>query len=485
MKKILVPKEVAEVCKTLTEGSFEAYLVGGCVRDMLLGREPKDWDVATNAKPAQVQKLFKDTVYENDFGTVGVKTESEDSKLKVIEVTTYRIEGKYTDKRHPDEVKFAKKIEEDLARRDFTVNALAMDLKGEVIDPYGGKDDLAKKMIRTVGNPEERFSEDALRLMRAVRFAVELDFEIEKDTRRAIGALAGELEMIAKERIREELIKMIMTPNAAKGIILLEELGLLKYVLSELQEGLGVGQNKHHIYTVFEHNVRALDYSAKQNYSLVVRMASLLHDVGKPRAKQGDGPNSSFHQHEYIGAKMAVKALDRLRFPKDFIEEVAHLVRRHMFYYNVGEISPAGVRRFVVRVGPEHIDDLLKVREGDRIGSGVEKAVPYKLRHLLFMIEKVKQDPILPKMLTVRGEDVMELLKIKPSPKIGWILNALLEEVLDDPEKNEKEYLSGRVKALGKLSDAQLKKLAESAKEKKSEFEEEAEEGIKKKFHVK
>src|SRR5277367_1834292 len=217
MKKA-VPEEVVAISKTLAEAGFEAYLVGGCVRDMLLNREPKDWDVATDAKPVEVQKLFPESVYENDFGTVGIKTESEDPRLKIIEVTTYRIEGKYTDKRHPDEVKFAANIEDDLSRRDFTVNALAMNLKGDVIDPFGGKDDLKAKMIRTVGKPEERFSEDALRLMRAVRFAAELDFEIELNTRRAIEKLAGGLEAIAKERVRDELVKIIMTPRAGKGI---------------------------------------------------------------------------------------------------------------------------------------------------------------------------------------------------------------------------------------------------------------------------
>lgn len=479
-----VPEEIVAVSKTLAEAGFEAYLVGGCVRDMLLGREPKDWDVATNAKPDEVQNIFPDSVYENEFGTVGVKTEASDPRLKIIEVTTYRIDGAYTDQRHPDEVKFASNIEDDLSRRDFTVNALAMDLKGDVIDPYGGKADLKKKMIRTVGNAEERFSEDALRLMRAVRFAVELDFEMELDTRRAIEKLAGGLDSIAKERVRDELIKIIMTPNAAKGILLLEELDLLRYVLPELREGLGVGQNKHHIYTVFEHNIRALAYTAGENYSLVVRMAALLHDVGKPKVKAGDGPDSTFYNHEYVGAKLAARALDRLRFPKDFIEAVAHLVRSHMFYYNVGEISPAGVRRFLVRVGPENIDDLLKVREADRIGSGVKKAVPYKLRHLLFMIEKVKKDPLSPKMLKVNGDDMMKILELPPGRRIGWILNALLEEVLEDPEKNEREYLIAKMKELNKLDDGALQMLMESARAKKDELEGEMEEEIKKKHHV-
>jgi len=482
--KIEIPKEAVTVAQALEKGGFEAYFVGGCVRDAMLGREPKDWDVATNATPEEVQKIFPDTVYENDFGTVGVKTESEDPKLKVIEVTTYRIEGKYTDKRHPDEVRFAKTVQEDLSRRDFTVNAMAMDLGGVIVDPYDGENDLKSRVIRTVGKPEERFSEDALRLMRAVRFSVELDFEMQLDTRRAVEKLAGELEMIAKERVREELVKIIMTPNAARGILLLEELALLEYVLPELREGIGVGQNLHHIYTVFEHNVRALDYTAKQNYSLVVRMASLLHDVGKPRSKAGEGLHSTFYQHEYIGAKMAAKALDRLHFSKEFIEDVAHLVRYHMFYYNVDEVSPHGVRRFLARVGPETVPDLLQVREADRIGSGVKKAVPYKLRHMLFMIEKVKNDPLSPKMLKVNGEDVMRILEIKPGPRIGWILSALLEEVLEDPKRNEKENLESRVKELGKLDDKELKAMSDKARETKEEFQQEAEEEIKKKFHV-
>jgi len=324
-----------------------------------------------------------------------------------------------------------------------------------------------------------------LRLMRAVRFAVELDFEIEMTTRRAIEKLSRELEVIAKERVRDELVKILMTPRAAAGILLLEELGLLQNVLPELREGLGVGQNKHHIYTVFEHNVKALDYAARQGYSLEVRMASLLHDVGKPRAKKGDGPDATFYQHEYIGAKMVVKMLDRLHFSREFVEQVAHLVRRHMFFYDVGTVTPAGVRRFIVRVGPENIDDLLKVREADRIGSGVEVAVPYRLRHFLFMIEKVKRDPLSPKMLAINGNDIMELLGIPEGMRVGWILNALFEEVLDDPEKNVKTYLTRRAHELHAMSDDELKMIMVRAKEKQKEAEAEAEEELKKEFRVK
>jgi tRNA nucleotidyltransferase (CCA-adding enzyme) len=491
MPKVSIPKEVAEVCATLAVAGFEAYLVGGCVRDILLGAEPKDWDVTTNARPEELLKLFPDSVYENTFGTVGVKTDPEvarareEEPLGLIEVTTYRIEGKYSDQRHPDEIKFADKLEDDLSRRDFTVNAMAMGLKGEIVDPFGGQHDLKAKIIRTVGAPEERFREDALRLMRAVRFAVQLDFEIEHETRRAIREFSRSLENVAKERVRDEFNKILMTPRAAQGVILLEELGLLAFVLPELREGIEVGQNKHHIYTVFDHNVKALDYATRQNYSLEVRMASLLHDVGKPRAKKGEGLDSTFYQHEYIGAKMVAKALDRLRYPREFVDRVAHLVRRHMFFYDVGTVTPAGVRRFIVRVGPENIDDLIKVREADRIGSGVEQAVPYRLRHFLFMIEKVKHDPITPKMLAINGDEIMELADLPESMRVGWILHSLLEEVLDDPEKNTKEYLAKRVGELNKLGDDELKNLMIEARQKEKEAEKEMEEEIKKEFRVK
>ncbi|MDE2079621.1 MAG: HD domain-containing protein [Patescibacteria group bacterium] len=504
--KFSIPSEVRKTAAALEGAGFEAYLVGGCVRDLMLQRDPKDWDIATGATPEEMQKIFPESVYENQFGTVGVKTGSEDQRLAVVEVTTFRVEGKYTDKRHPDEVKFAETIEEDLSRRDFTVNAMALsltfDVRGskkksvgalyiehstpnlELVDPFGGQADLKAGVIRAVGDPAARFDEDALRLLRAVRFAAELGFRIETKTREALAAKAPLLEMVAKERIRDEFSKLIMSPDAAKGILLFEDAGLLKFVLPELCDGIGVSQNKHHIYTVFEHNVKALDYSAKQGYSLEIRLASLLHDLGKPKTKRGEGPDSTFHGHEMIGARMAAKALERLRFSNEVIEKVIHLIRYHMFYYNVGEVSDAGVRRFVRRVGPESIDDLLKVREADRIGSGVPKAVPYKLRHLLFMIEKVKHDPVSPKMLRLKGDGVMKILGIAPGPRVGWILQALLEEVLDDPLRNSEEYLSGRAKRLGNLSDGELKKLASSAAEAKEEIESEAEAEMKRRHKV-
>ena len=495
-----VPEGVYDIIKSLEKAGFQAFLVGGSVRNILLGRPPKDWDVATDAEPKEILGLFPDSIYENAFGTVGIKAAAsrvsggEEGQTEIVEVTTFRREGKYSDLRHPDEVVFTKEIREDLARRDFTVNAMAAGLgeRGEngeteisLVDPFGGQVDLKAKTIRAVGEPNRRFQEDALRLMRAVRFACELGFSIDPETSSAIKTNADLLEAIAKERIRDELVKMISSSRAVWGMEELEKFNLLKDILPELREGIGVGQNKHHIYTVWEHNLKALQYAVDKNYSLKVRLASLLHDVGKPKTKGGEGLNSTFYGHEVVGARMARKMMERLHFSRELTEEVTHLVRYHLFYYNVGEVSEAGVRRFIQRVGVENIDDLLKVREADRIGSGVPKAVPYKLRHLQFMIEKVRADPISPKMLKINGSQLMELLSLDPGPRVGYILGVLLEEVLDDPEKNDEEQLRKRARELSNLDDEELKRKASSAREKKNEFESGVEDEMKKKFYVK
>ena len=494
-----IPKEVKDTIRALNDMGFEAYAVGGCVRDFILGREPYDWDITTNAKPEEIQKIFSNSVYENDFGTVAVKVNNEKDKksrrseevgtpteasgLKIIEITTYRVEEKYTDKRHPDSVKFTKKLEDDLSRRDFTVNAIAYDGK-KFIDPYGGEIDIAAKTIKTVGNPDERFNEDALRLMRAVRFAVQLGFNIEEKTAEAIKKNSGDLVAISKERIRDEFSKIIMSINAKAGIEILQEFGLLKHVTPEIEEGIGVGQNKHHIYTVWEHNIRALDWAATHGYKLENRIASLLHDVGKPRTKKGDGSDSTFYNHEVVGAKMAAKILERLKFPKKFIEKVVLLVRYHLFYYNVEEVTENSVRRLVRNVGPENMNDLLEVRIADRKGSGVPKAEPYKLRHLRAIIEKVSHDPISVKMLKINGDIIMKELKIGPGHEIGYILNILLDEVLDEPKKNTKEHLTARAMELNKRPIAELEKMYKIAQTKTREVAEEEFKSIKKKYYV-
>ncbi|HEY4494910.1 MAG TPA: HD domain-containing protein [Candidatus Paceibacterota bacterium] len=491
-----IPKEVKETIKTLHDAGFEAYAVGGCVRDFILGREPYDWDITTNAKPEEIQKIFLSSVYENDFGTVAINTESLNPKLKIIEITTYRVEEKYTDKRHPDSVKFTKKLEDDLSRRDFTVNAMALEIqnskfkiqndnsKFKIVDPFGGQDDIKNKIIRTVGNPDERFNEDALRLMRAARFAVQLGFNIEEKTAEAIRKNSGDLVAISKERIRDEFSKIIMTKRAKTGIETLRDFDLLKHIIPELEEGWGVGQNKHHIYTIWEHNLRSLDWAATHGYKLENRVASLLHDVGKPRTKKGNGSDSTFYNHEVIGAKMAAKILERLKFPKKFIEKVVLLVRYHLFYYNVEEVTENSVRRLVRNVGPENMDDLLEVRIADRKGSGVPKAEPYKLRHLRAVIEKVSHDPISVKMLKINGDILMKELKIEPGQKIGYLLNILLDEVLDDPEKNTEEHLMARAVELNKRQTAELEKMYKIAQTKTREVAEEEFRSIKKKYYV-
>lgn len=486
------PKEILSIGQSLREAGFEAHLVGGCVRDLLLGREPKDWDIATSAKPDEIQKIFSDSLYENNFGTVAIKTRSKDDRLKIVEVTTFRLDSAYSDSRHPDAVVFTSSLKDDLARRDFTVNAIAIavpesnSLKNhQIIDPFDGQSDLDKKIIRAVGDPNKRFSEDALRLLRAVRLSTELGFKIEPATTTALKSNSALLARVAPERIRDELVKIILTPTAASGIELLESVSLLEYVLPELREGIGVGQNHHHVFTVFEHCVRSLAYAAEKGYPLEIRLAALLHDIGKPRTKRGYGRACTFYGHEIVGGRMVRKIMERLAFPKKTADLVIHLVRYHMFNYAVGEVSPAGVRRLLARVGVENIDDLIKVREADRIGSGTPKAVPYKLRHLLYMIEKVRRDPISPKMLKINGDELMPLLNIKPSPRVGQILNILLDEVMEEPENNTKKYLERRAHELNNLSDSELAALMAASKKKQAAFEQAADEAIKGKHYVK
>lgn len=487
-----IPREVREVIQKLGKAGFEAYIVGGCVRDFLREVTPEDWDVATSARPEEIQKVFPKSFYENKFLTVSVQTESKEPRLKEIEITTYRSEAKYTDKRHPDEIRFAKTIEEDLKRRDFTVNAMALEISNprpqisKIIDPFKGQDDLKNKIIRAVGNPEGRFSEDALRMMRAVRFAVTLGdgWRIEEKTTEAIQKNAIWLKAISKERVRDEFLKIIMSEKATEGIEKLRTIGLFKYIIPELEEGYGVGQNKHHIYECYEHSLRSLDYAAKKNFNKYVRIAALLHDIAKPRVKKGEGPDATFYGHEILGTKITIQILNRLKFSKKEIEKIAKLVRYHLFYYNVDEVSDSSVRRLVREVGPENMEELLQVRMADRIGSGVPKAEPYKLRHLKYVIEKVAQDPISVKMLEVSGNDVMEILKIQPGQKVGQILDVLLGYVLEDPKKNKREFLEREIKKLDKLSEKELSNLTKKAKGEREKLEIKRDEMTKRKYWV-
>ncbi len=474
-----IPKEVKNCLEILQNKKFQAYIVGGCVRDLLRNKQPNDWDLTTSAIPQEIQKAFElagfKTFYENSFGTVSVLTESLENNLKEIEITPFRTEGKYSDKRHPDSVEFVKTLKQDLSRRDFTVNALAMgkesgiknqELKIEIVDLFSGQKDLKNKTIKAVGKPEERFKEDALRMLRAVRFAICLDddaWEIEKETKKAIKENSNLLSDIAKERIKEELVKILISPNGFVGIELLRELGLLQYIIPELLEGFGVGQNKHHIYEIYQHNLLSLKYACEKGFSLEVRLAALLHDIGKPRTKNGEGNDSTFYNHEIVGAKMTKKILENLKFPKKDVEKITKLVRYHLFYYNTDEVGESSVRRLLRNVGPELVEELLQVRMADRIGSGVPKAEPYKLRHLKYLFEKVAKDPISPKMIKINGQDIMETLKIKPGPRVGQILSIALSYVLSDPSKNTKDFLLAEITRLGALSELELSKLAQKA----------------------
>ncbi len=514
-----IPEYVTRVTETIQNANFEVYLVGGCVRDLIMsqilkeykkGKEPKDWDITTNAKPEEIVPLFEKTIYENKFGTVGVcmpivthetpittnfkvthettdkisqnspyvnENVTHETKYHILEVTPYRIETKYTDFRHPDEIKYSNDIKDDLKRRDFTINALAYNPgKGQLIDLYKGQEDIKDKVIRAVGNASDRFQEDALRMLRAIRFSTELNFAISYDTMQAIAENSKLIENISFERIRDEFVKIIMSDNPVAGIGLLQKLGLLKLIIPELEEGIGCEQKGAHIYDVWEHLLHALDHAANKNWSLEIRLAALFHDIGKPRTRRWDGTKSggegkyTFYGHEVIGERMTKKILERLKFSNKISDLVIKLVRGHMFFSDTETITLSAVRRVIQNVGKEHIWDLMNVRECDRVGMK-KKEAPYRLRKYHAMIEEVLRDPISVGQLAIDGKYMMEVLEMKPGPRMGWILNALLEEVLDDPKKNTKEHLEELIKSLDMLKDGPLKILGERGKEKKEKLE--------------
>lgn len=494
---MIIPEFVKEILTKLEAAGFEAYIVGGCVRDLLMNKEPNDWDVTTNARPEQVLRIFTDSKYENTFGTVLVKVKNEAGETEnVVEVTTYRSEQGYSDRRHPDEVHFEDNIEKDLERRDFTVNAMAakklktanqnskiVKVNNEeivLIDLFGGEKDLKNKIIRAVGEPADRFKEDALRMIRAVRFSCQLGFAIEPKTERAITKMAGSIKFVANERIQIELKKILESKNPYEGVMALHNLKLLQYILPELEAGYDIDQNRHHIYTVFKHSVLSLKFCPSTDWR--VKLAALLHDVAKPKTKKMINGDYTFYNHELVGARMVKKIMERLKFSNEDTEKVVNLVKNHMFYYNVGEVTDASVRRLIKKVGKENLADLIDVRIADRLGSGVPKAVPYKLRHLQYVMEKVQNDPVSVKMLKINGTDLMEALKIEPGPKIGAILDVLLSEVIEDPNLNNKEFLEKRS---GELNELNLTELRERAKEVIEEKREEDDKKIKRNFKVK
>lgn len=474
MKLVNIPKEVIHVSETLEKQGFEAFLVGGCVRDLILKREPKDWDVTTNATPEQIIALFPETFYENRFGTVGVKTESEDPRLKVVEVTPYRLESKYSDNRHPDDVVFSQKLEDDLKRRDFTMNAIAYNIsKGQMIDLYKGQEDIKGQIIRTVGDSDARFTEDALRMLRAVRFSAELGFTINIDTLSSISKNKDLMENVSQERIKDEFTKMVQSNNPMIGLGMAQKLGILPYISTKLEEMVGVDQNKQaHIYDVWEHSLRALQHAADKQFSFEIRLAALFHDIAKPETKRTVGDKTTFLGHEVIGARVTRETLKNLTFSKEIVEKVSKLVRWHMFFSDTEEISLSAVRRLVRNVGPENIWDLINLRICDRIGTGRPKEEPYRLRKFQSMVEEVMRDPITVKMLKIDGNIIMNDLKIAPGPVIGNILNALLEEVLENPNLNTPDHLNKRAVEMSKLPEKELAEMGKKAKEANADADE-------------
>ncbi len=477
----------------LENAGFEAFLVGGSVRDLLLGKVPRDWDVTTNANPEQIIAIFPKTFYENTFGTVGVVNEdTEDEKLKVIEVTPYRVEGRYTDNRHPDTVHFSQKIEDDLKRRDFTINALAYSpSQNKTIDLFGGKQDLENKVIRTVGEPTERFTEDGLRILRAVRFHAELGFVIDPNTEKSILENAHLLKNISGERIRDEFSKIIMSSHPMDGLMMMKKLRLLPYTVPELEKAVGVEQNQAHAYDVWEHLLRSVQHAADKEYPLEVRLSALFHDISKPESRrwdpQGGGGKGqwTFYGHEVLGARATKKILTNLRYPTKIIEKVVTMVRWHMFFSDTEQITLSAVRRMIANVGRENIWDLMNLRICDRIGTGRPKEDPYRLRKYHAMIEEALRDPISVGMLRIDGKRIMDVTRITPGPKVGFTLHALLEEVLEDPTKNTEEYLENRAKELVLLPEKELQELGEKGKQSKEEADEEEIKKIRGKHWVK
>ncbi len=488
MENFSIPEEVSQITKTLKEAGFEAYLIGGCVRDLFLGKKPKDWDITTNAKPDEIMDLFPKTFYENDYGTVGVVNEgSDDETLKTVEVTPYRKEGIYSDSRRPDSVSFDASLEDDLKRRDFTMNAIALDIeKNIVVDPYFGRKDIQKGIIRTVGNPEERFSEDGLRILRAVRMYAELGFEIESETEKALAENAYLLEKIAMERIRDEFVKIIESPKPMDGILALHKLGLLKYVVPELLDSVGVEQNKAHAFDVWTHLLKSLQHSADKNWPLHIRLAALFHDISKPetRRKPKEKGEWTFYGHEVVGERKTRNILKRLKFPKEVIEKVSTLVRWHMFFSDTEQITLSAVRRLISNVGKENVWDLMNLRICDRIGTGRPKENPYRLRKYKAMIEEVMSDPVSVGMLKIDGKKIMKIAKLDSGPKIGYILHALLEEALENPSINTDKKLEERAIFLAQLPEEELKKMGEKGKGKKEKEEEKKIKSIRKKYGV-
>lgn len=432
----MVPADVERVVDHLLDAGHDAYIVGGSVRDALRGVDPHDWDVTTDATPEAIQRVFKRSLYNNRFGTVVVRSGEHE-----VEVTTYRTEAEYSDHRRPDSVAFTASLEEDLARRDFTMNAMAWrparhGTPGELVDPFGGRRDLETRTLRAVGDPDERFREDALRMLRAVRFATLLDLRIDPPTADAVRRNAALTASLSGERIQQEILKMLGAPRPSVAFRMLSDLGVLAVICPELEDCKGTPQEKAAAENVFDHSLATLDATPPGDIPL--RLAGLFHDVGKPDTF-ADG---HFHQHEFVGEAKTRAILKRWKFDKETVSEVSHLIRHHMFWYQT-DWTDSAVRRFMTKVGIENIPALFALRRADNIGSGARSPRMYALEALWRRVQEEidAANAFSTRDLKVDGNDVMRELGIAPGPEVGRIISALFERVLDDPRLNERETL--------------------------------------------
>jgi tRNA nucleotidyltransferase/poly(A) polymerase len=438
-----VPRAALELMDRLVAAGHSGWIVGGSLRDALLGRTPADWDLATDALPNRVVALFPGAVYENRFGTVGIRLEGE-----LFEVTTFRTEHDYADFRRPHRVEFAEDLETDLARRDFTVNAMAWgraagpagDARAEpavlvLVDPFGGIADLADKTLRAVGNPGARFREDALRMVRAVRLAAALEFDIEPATLAAITANAQLVDRLSGERIGAELGKLLDAPKPSIGLRLAEETGLLAVISPELARQRGVAQNKVPGEDLWDHTLRTVDAAPAERP--IVRLAALLHDIGKVETL-ADG---RFPHHEAAGAARADELLRRLRYPRSAAEEVVHLIHHHMFSVDPGA-TDAAIRRFIRRIGRERLDALFALRRADDAGSGTVGEDPALAAFVARVYAELNAEvPLDRSALAVHGNDLMRELRLTTGPRLGIVIDALLDRVIADPGLNERGSL--------------------------------------------
>jgi putative nucleotidyltransferase with HDIG domain len=441
MEKRQLPEKVKIVMKKVIDAGGEIYVVGGAVRDWLLKKETKDWDFATNLIPERMKKVFpKNSFCENKFGTFSVVQKDGE----IFEVTTYRTENNYSDKRHPDVVEWGKTLGEDVERRDFTINSMAMDIDGKITDLHNGEEDLNNRLIRTVGNPDKRFNEDALRMIRAIRIASQIGFLIEENTFESIQKNAHLITEIAGERIRDELFKILLSKKPGDGLRLLKNSGLLAEIMPEMLPGVGMGQKGHHIYDVWDHELEALNNCQSKNP--ITRLATLLHDVGKPTVMKEVEGEKTFHNHEVVGSRIAVKIGKRLKLSNKELEQLFILVRWHMFTVEDTQTDKA-VRRFIRNVTPEYLDEMISLRRSDRLGSGAKES---SWRWELFKkrLVEVQKQPFTVKDLKVNGLDVMKILKIKPSRKVGDVLDKLFAQVEEKPELNVREILLEKIKEI-------------------------------------